>query len=402
MFEGFFYDLRQHGVAASPTGFLRLQRALAEGLVTGLDDLYAVARALLVKSERQFDLYDRVFAHAFEGAEPPEELAAELDQALAATLREWLSDPAFLLGLPPEVRAAVEGLDPEGLLKYFQDRLKQQEGRHDGGNFWIGTRGTSPVGHSGFHPGGLRVGGRGGRGGAVKVALERRYLDYSDSGPLTAQQLGEALRALRHMTPAGPRDRLDVDASIRETVSNGGEIELVFDRRLVDKLSVFLFIDNGGWSMDPYVELTRALFQHARDSFRTLRTFFFHNCLYDTVWEDPRRYHKPVKLDELLREPAETRLIVVGDASMAPWELFHRAGAIDVTTRQRKPAIRRLEELAERFPHRAWINPIPEHRWGWAYGAETIGAIGAVFPMFELTLAGLEQAVQQLRRSRAD
>ena len=401
MFEGFFYELRSVGVPVSPTSFLRLQRALAGGLVTGLDDLYAVARALLVKTERQFDLYDRVFAHHFQGAELDPALLNQLEADVEHLLREWLKDPEVLAGLPEELQAAFEEMSPEEVVKYFLDRLAEQKEAHHGGNKWIGTGGTSPVGHGGVHPGGMRVGGQSQGHSAIKVALERRYAEYADDRVLTYRQLGEALSAVRHLTPTGPRDHLNVDETIRRTVRQGGEIELAFDRRLLDKLEVFLFLDNGGWSMDPFLPLTRALFHSARDSFKRLRTFYFHNCIYDGVWEDARRRDKPVRLADLLRADPGTRVILVGDASMAPWELTHRQGAIDPTTRQRRPGLASLMDLAERFPASVWINPIPAARWEWSYGATTIGLVREVFPMVELSLAGLERAVEILKPARS-
>jgi uncharacterized protein with von Willebrand factor type A (vWA) domain len=398
MLEGFFYRLRDCGVPVSPTAFLRLQQALSEGLVTGLDDLYVVARSLLIKRERHLDLYDRVFAACFEGCElDDEELAITLEHEIEQTLRAWLADPQLLDSLSPEQRAALEHLDPEALIELFLQRLQEQKERHAGGNHWIGAGGTSPFGHGGQHPGGLRVGGAGGGRSAIKVALERRFIDYSDDTPLAAEQIGEALGALKHLAPEGPRDQLDIDASIRETVRQGGEIELVFNRRLRDRLDVALLIDNGGWSMLPYSRMTQALFANARDTFRRLDTYFFHNCIYDTVWRDSRRTHLPVALDDVLRNDPETRLIIVGDASMAPWELQHRHGAIDISFAQRRPGIDCLRRLADRFSAAVWINPIPEPRWGRSVGSWTINEIRTIFPMVDLSLAGIEKAVQLLR-----
>jgi uncharacterized protein len=397
MFEGFFYALRGAGVRCSPTTFLRLQRALAEGMVTDLHDFYVVARALMVKSERQFDLYDRVFAHVFEGADLDDDLSGQLEASLERALHDWLSDPETLAGLPPEVREAIAGMSPEEVVDYFRERLKDQTEAHQGGSRWIGTGGTSPVGHSGFHPGGMRVGGRGRNHSAIKVAMDRRWVDYADDLPLSSQRAGDALRSLRHLAPSGPRDQLDLDRTIRETVRQGGEIELVFERRLKDKLSVLLFIDNGGWSMEPYARQTRALFAHARDAFRKLRTFYFHNCIYDVVWEDAARMKKPMAVDDLLRAEADTRLVVMGDAAMGPWELLHRHGALDYTTRQTRAGIESLQLLHARFPRSVWINPIPEARWRRTPGANTIARVREVFPMVDLTLGGLERAVTLLK-----
>jgi uncharacterized protein with von Willebrand factor type A (vWA) domain len=326
MFVSFFYTLKESGIPISPTSFLRLHKALKLGLVTGLDDFYTTARCILVKSERYFDLYDRVFAHVFHGAELPDFTGIDLDAAAQELLQEWLQDTEALaqaLGISEE---QLKKLSPEELLKYFMDRLKEQTEAHHGGSRWIGTRGTSPVGHSGFHPGGMRVGGRSMGKSAVKVAMERRYKDYSVEGPLTEAQIGEALKRLRRMVPVGPKDEVNIEDTIRATTKNAGEIEIVFDRGLRDRLKVILVIDNGGWSMDPYVDLVQTLFNYARSQFKDMRTFYFHNTIYDFVWEDPPRRYKPQRISDFATWDPDTRLVIVGDASMAPYELMATDG----------------------------------------------------------------------------
>jgi uncharacterized protein with von Willebrand factor type A (vWA) domain len=228
---------------------------------------------------------------------------------------------------------------------------------------------------------------------AVKVAMERRYKDYSRSGPLTQAMVGEALKRLRNMVPAGPKDQVDVDESIYQTMKNAGEIEIVFQRSLKDRLKVILAIDNGGWSMDPYIPVVQTLFDYARSQFKELKIFFYHNTIYDALWEDPQRYRQPVLVRELSRYDPETRLILVGDASMAPYELMATDGSIYISERSGKPSIEQLRHLAESFPHNAWLNPVPEHQWHYTY---TIKAIRGIFPMFELSLDGLESAVAHL------
>jgi hypothetical protein len=242
-------------------------------LIGSLSDFYTAGRSILVKSERYFDRYDQVFAHTFAGAELPDLEGLELDEMARGLLEEWLQNPremADALGLTKK----LQRLTPEELLDYFKARLKDQDGEHHGGNRWIGTGGTSPVGHSGYHPGGMRVGGVSRNKSAVKVALDRRYRDYSLSGPLKASMMNEALKRLRHLVPTGPRDQVNVDATIYQTMKNGGEIEIVFDRDLKDRLKVILAIDNGGWSMDPYVQMVQTLFDYARAQFKELKTFF--------------------------------------------------------------------------------------------------------------------------------
>jgi uncharacterized protein with von Willebrand factor type A (vWA) domain len=393
MFIDFFYTLRESGIPVSPTSFLTLQRALSLGLVVSLNDFYTSARAILVKSERYFDIFDQVFAHHFEGAELPDFEGIALDEMARALLEEWLKNPQVLadaLGMDP---AELSKLSPEELLDYFKERLKEQTEAHHGGSKWIGTGGTSPVGHSGFHPGGMRVGGVSRNRSAVKVAMDRRYKDYSLNGPLTQPMVGEALKRLRNMLPAGPQDRIDIDGTIYRTMKNGGEIEIVFERSLKDRLKVILAIDNGGWSMDPYIPVVQTLFDYARAQFKELKTYFFHNTIYGTVWGDPGRYRKPQRIREFARMDPETRLVLVGDASMAPYELMASDGSIHVEERSGEPSIECLNFLAQTFPHSVWLNPISERMWGYTY---TINAIAKIFPMFELSLDGLEKAVAHL------
>ena len=305
MFINFFYTLRDRGIPVKPTSFLRLHKALSLGLIHSLEDFYTAGRAILIKSERYFDSYDQIFAHHFRGVELHDPTAVELTELARAMLDEWLKDPGELaraLGIDEE---QLQGMTPEELIKYFLDRLKEQTEAHHGGNRWTGTRGTSPVGHSGRHPGGMRVGGQSRNKSAVKVALERRYRDYSQDGPLTEHQMAEALKRLRRMTPTGPRDIVNIDKTIAQTMRNAGEIEIVFDRRLTDRLKIILMIDNGGWSMDPYVEIVQTLFHYARSQFKDLKIYFFHNTIYSRVWADPQRYFKPEPVEEFIRRDPE-------------------------------------------------------------------------------------------------
>jgi len=393
MFIDFFYTLKDQGIPVSPTSFLTLHRALESGLVRTLNDFYTASRTILVKSERYFDLYDQVFAHYFQGADLPEPDEAILDDIAQAMLEEWLRDPKTLADAMGIDESELNKLSPEELIEYFKERLKDQDGRHDGGSKWIGTGGTSPVGHSGYHPGGMRVGGVSRNKSAVKVAMERRYKDYSQQGPLTQAMIGEALKRLRNMIPSGPQDQVNVDETIYRTMKNGGEIEIVFSRSLKDRLKVILAIDNGGWSMDPYIPVVQTLFDYARAQFKDVKTFFFHNTVYDALWKDPTRIRKPVRVTEFTRFDPETRLIFVGDASMAPYELMATDGSIYVQERSGKPSVEQLKTLAETFPHNVWLNPVPSRMWSYTH---TINAISQIFPMYPLSLDGLEGAITKL------
>jgi len=393
LFIEFFYTLRERGLPVSPTSFLRLQKALSLGIIMSVDDFYTAARAILIKSERYFDMYDQLFAHFFKGIVLQAPDTVELTEIVRSLLEEWLKNPSDIaeaLGLD---ESTLKKMTPEELVKYFLDRLKDQTEAHHGGNRWIGTGGTSPVGHSGYHPGGMRVGGRFRNKSAIKVAMERRYKDYSQEGPLTEVQMGEALKRLRRMIPSGPKDMVNVDKTIYETMKNAGEIEIIFDRHLADRLKIILMIDNGGWSMDPYIEVVQTLFHYARSQFKDLKIYFFHNTIYSRVWQDPQRRFNPEPTEDFARRDPETRLIIVGDASMAPYELIHNNGSIYIDAVEVGTGLARLKFLAHTFRHAVWLNPQPEQEWRYTW---TIGTIRQVFPMFELTLDGLEKAVQHL------
>ena len=390
MFIDFFYTLKNVGIPVSPTSFLTLHRALLSGLVNSLNDFYTASRSILVKSERYFDLYDQAFAHHFEGAELPDVSGVELDDIARAMLDQWLKEPRALAEALGIDESELNRLTPEELIEYFKERLKDQTGEHHGGSRWIGTGGTSPVGHSGYHPGGMRVGGVSRNKSAVKVALDRRYRDYSLSGPLTRPMVGEALKRLRNLVPVGPKDRVNIDETLYQTMKNGGEIEIVFERSLKDRLKVILAIDNGGYSMDPYISVVQTVFDYARSQFKDLKTYFFHNTIYSTLWEDSARFRKPKPIAEFAAADPQTRLFIVGDASMAPYELMVADGSIHIEERSGTPSIECLKFLADTFSHAVWFNPMAEDMWNYT---QTVRTIGRIFPMFELSIDGLEKAV---------
>lgn len=393
MFIDFFYKLKEVGIPVSPTSYLTLHRAMAGGLVNSIDDLYTAARTILVKSEKFFDLYDQVFAHIFAGAELPDVDDAALDLLAGSMLDEWLKDPKSLAAALGVDEKKLSQMTPEELLEYFKKRLQDQEGRHDGGSKWIGTGGTSPVGHSGVHPGGLRVGGGSRNKSAIKVANERRYREYSVHGVLTKSSIGEALKRLRNLVPQGAKDQLNIDATIYQTMRNGGEIELIFERGIVDRLKIILAIDNGGWSMEPHVDLVQTLFSYAKSQFKDLKTYFFHNTIYDLLWEDPARYQRAVQIQDFTKLDPDTRMIIVGDASMAPYELMSTDGSIYAFERSGRPSLEQLKFLAGCFPRTIWLNPITSNHWPYT---QSIKVIQSIIPMFELSLDGLEKGVQYL------
>lgn len=397
MFINFLYLLRNSGIPVSPTAFLQLQKALSMGHITSLNDFYTIARSLMVKTEKQFDLYDQVFADYFQGQDLPATNEFEISEAIKDMVLEWLKSPQDLSEALGIDKADLREMSHEELVRYFMDRLQDQTGGHHGGNYWIGTKGASPVGHSGYQPGGMRVGGYSQNQSALKVALDRRYKEYSDDVPLTQENIGEALKKLRNLLPAGPKDKVNVQETIRQTMKNAGEIEIIFDRRLKDKLKIILAIDNGGWSMDPYVQIVQILFKYARYQFKDVKTYYFHNTIYDYLWEDPYRQFKPYKVEDLAKIDPETRFIIVGDANMGPSELMLTDGSVGLTEKSGLPSLERLKFIAKVLPYSVWINPIMSKDWGNSY---SIKVIRQIFPMFELSISGLEQAVEYLKGTR--
>jgi hypothetical protein len=375
MFNRFFYNLKSKGIPVSPKSFLIFQKALSLGAIRSIDDLYICTRAILVKSEKHFDAYDEVFALYFRNlAEPPN--PAEWEDIDEAMIEEWVKNPADIAVDLSIEGSTAEWLSREKLMELFIKKLQEQKERHDGGDYWIGTKGASFFGNSGVNPGAMLVGKSSGSRSAIAAALQRRYKSYAVDAPLTLSQVGEALKRLRRMIPAGPRDSLNMERTIYETMKSGGEIEIAYDRRLQDRLKVALLIDNGGTSMDAYVNTIQVLFSYAHSQFKELNTYFFHNCIYGEVWKDAERTQKPVSLVELIKKAPQTRLIIIGDASMALGELDES-----------------LYILAQTFPHVAWLNPVPRDFW---FMTETIEAVRKILPMFELTLDGLDRAVKHL------
>lgn len=398
MFIYFFYLLKKEGVPVSMTEWMTLMDALGKGLAaSSLTNFYYLARSILVKSETHFDKYDIAFQKYFEGIETTEKISEQVYKWLEKSLPPM--DKSVDLN---ELLKAQLGLDMEQLKQMFEDRLREQKSAHHGGAKWIGTGGTSPFGHSGYHPGGIRVGGQSLRKSAVKVAGERKYQEFRGDETLGVRQFEVALRKLRQFTTRmdGPKDQLDLDNTISATCKNAGRLKLVWDRSTKNAIKVILLMDSGG-SMAPYYTLCNQLFTAVNKSnhFKSLEVYYFHNCVYDRVYMDPYLQRKySMKTEDLIRtRGSDHKLIFVGDASMAPTELTHRDGIIDWGMTNEEPGMTWLERLAHRFPHSAWLNPIPEPEWKHTFGFYTINLIKQVFPMFELTVDGLDLAVKKLK-----
>ena len=385
MFTEFFYILKKRKVPVSITEWMTLMEALAKGCITNLDEFYFLARAILVKSEAYYDHYDIAFQEYFKGIETPAEISEQL--------LEWLKDPLNRMTLTEEEQALFDSMDFDELLRELEERLKEQTGQHDGGGYWIGRGGTSPFGHSGYHPAGIRIGGESRGRHAIQIAQERRFRNYRSDLTLDVRQIKMALKGLRQLSRIGPEDELDLDKTIGATAKNAGEIELIWRRSRKNAVKVFLLMDVGG-SMEPFALLCSQLFSAAHSSthFKDLRYYYFHNCIYDNLYQDIER-QEAISTDHLLRtlEP-DYKLLLVGDARMGPWELMERYGAINYYERNETPGIVWLKQIAEHFTHCVWLNPDNPRFWI----HPTVQLIGKLFPMFPLTLDGLGQAMKRL------
>lgn len=385
MFTNFFYTLRRRKVPVSITEWMTLMEALDRGCITGLDDFYFLARAILVKSEAHFDQYDVAFQEYFKGIEAPADIN---DQVL-----EWLKGALDRAGLSEEERKLFDRLSLEKLIEELEKRLREQTEQHDGGSHWIGRGGTSPFGHSGRHPQGIRIGGESGGRHAIQIAQERRFQNYRSDLVLDVRQIKLALRGLRQLIRIGPEDELDIENTIDATARNAGEIELLWRRRRKNAVKVLLLMDVGG-SMYPYAHLCSLLFSaaHSSSHFKDFQHYYFHNCIYDNLYKDAQ-IQEAVSTDHLLRtlEP-DYKVILVGDARMAPEELSEKYGAIYYYQRNDTPGIVWLKRFADHFSHCIWLQP-EEPRF-WIH--PTVQMIRRLFPMYHLSLEGLGEAVKKL------
>jgi uncharacterized protein with von Willebrand factor type A (vWA) domain len=389
MFLRFFESLRAAGVPVSPREHLGFLEALDRGLAgRDVDGLHALARACLVKDERFFD---RTFAEQFRGAQ---KLAAALAEADVPP--DWLTK-RFERLLSPDEKAAIEamgGLDR--LLETLRELLAEQKGRHEGGGKWIGTGGTSPFGAYGYNPEGIRIGqDRNREFRAVKVWDRREFRDLDDTAEIGTRAIKVALRRLRRFARTGAPDELDLDGTIEGTARQGFlDVRLRPERR--NGVKVLLLLDVGG-SMDWHVGVCEELFSAARTEFKRLEHFYFHNCVYETLWKrnDRRRTEAGATFDVLRGFPADCRVVIVGDASMSPYEIMSPGGSVE----HRNPEAGHvwITRLVERFPKLVWIKPLPAPQWDWT---PSIGMMRELVcgKMFPLTLDGLEDAMRELAR----
>ncbi|SEF49368.1 hypothetical protein SAMN04488045_0210 [Thalassococcus halodurans] len=392
MFVPFFETLRSAGVPVSLREYLSFLEGLRAGLATyDPETFYYLARTAMVKDERHIDRFDRAFAHSFQGLE---QISA--DQVLNAVdlPEDWLRKMAEK-HLSDEEKAEIEALGGfDKLMETLKERLKEQQGRHQGGNKWVGTAGTSPFGAYGYNPEGVRIGQNESRHKrAVKVWDKREFRNLDDSVELGTRNIKVALKRLRKWARDGAADELDLDGTIRATAENGYlDVKTRPERR--NAVKVLLFFDIGG-SMDAHIKVVEELFSAARAEFKHLEHYYFHNCLYEGVWKDNRRrWDEQTPTHEILRTyGSDYKCIFVGDASMSPYEIVHPGGANEHWNPEAGQVW--LERAREQWPNHLWINPVPEKYWPYT---QSIGLIQEIFDnrMVPMTLEGLERGMRVL------
>ena len=386
----FFFKLREAGVPVSITEFLALLEALEARLANAsAEDFYYLSRACMVKDERHFDRFDRAFAAHFKGAE---EL---FDSMMKQIPEDWLRRMGER-NLSDEEKAKIEALGGwDKLIETLKKRLEEQKERHEGGNKWIGTRGTSPFGAYGYNPEGIRIGQDGSRNRrAVKVWDQREYQNLADNVELGTRNIKVALRKLRKFAREGVADHLDLDDTISSTARNAGLLDLKFVPERHNAIKILLFLDVGG-SMDDHVKVCEELFSAARTEFKHLEYFYFHNCVYESVWKDNRRRHreKTSTMDVMRTYGHDYKLIFVGDATMSPYEIVQPGGSVEHWNEEAGAVW--IKRLLKTWPHHVWLNPEPQQRWEYTPSVQITREL-VEDRMFPLTLAGLDQAIKAL------
>ena len=389
MLIGFFQHMKRCGVAVSVREWLDLLAALERcDPIYSTTDFYYLCRAVLIKNESHYDRFDQAYGAFFSGLDSIEDL---FEQSIP---EEWLRD-ALTNQLTDEEKAAIEamgGLDE--LMEQFKQRMEEQKERHQGGNKWIGTGGTSPFGAGGYNPAGFRIGGPSRNKRAVKVWENRHYRDLDDSLELGTRNIKMALRKLRKFARQGAVQELDLDKTIQSTADHAGMLDIHMRPERHNAIKVLLLFDVGG-SMDPFIETCEQLFSAAKAEFKHMQWFYFHNCVYDAVWTQNGRskQHKTPTWDVIHKYAKDYRLIFVGDAAMAPYELAAPAGNIEGwNTEAGEVWVRRL---TDHFDKHIWLNPAPKPSWEYTWTTQAIRQLMGD-RMYELTLAGLEDGIKAL------
>jgi uncharacterized protein with von Willebrand factor type A (vWA) domain len=391
MFQRFFTELRAAAVPVSLKEYLVLVEALEKGAIApNVEDFYYLSRAALVKDEHHLDKFDRVFGHVFKGLENTVDVVkAEIPaEWLKALTEKFLSD---------EEKAQIEALGGwDKLMETLARRLQEQKERHEGGGKWIGTGGTSPFGNGGYNPEGVRIGGEGGQRRAVKVWDKREYKNLDDSVELGVRNIKIALRRLRKFARSGAPDELDLDGTIKKSAREG-YLDIVMRPERRNTIKVLLFFDIGG-SMDSHIKLCEELFSAARTEFKHMEFFYFHNCLYESVWKDNRRRHdeKFSTLDVLHKFPHDYRIVFVGDATMSPYEVTYPGGSVEHWNEE--PGALWLQRVAQIYERMVWLNPTPRAHWDHTPSIQLVREIIGEKRMFPLTIQGLDGAMRELSR----
>ncbi len=386
----FFNLLRDGGLKVSITELLTLLEAMQRGLAgQSVDEFYYLARSSLVKDESDLDRFDRMFGAYFKGVE---DSLADLMQDLP---EDWLRHRAEL-ELSDEERARIEAMGGfEALMQALKERLEEQKERHEGGNRWIGTAGTSPFGAYGYNPEGIRMGQAGSRNrSAVKVWDRREYRNLDDSVELGTRNIKVALRRLRKFAREGAADQLDLDDTIDKTARNAGLLDIRMVPERHNAVKVLLCLDIGG-SMDDHVRICEELFSAARSEFKRLEYFYFHNFIYESLWKDNRRRHseKTPTLDILHKYGPDYKLVFVGDATMSPYEIVYAGGSVEHWNEE--PGAVWIKRLLNTYPKAAWLNPEPVERWDYTPSTRLVREL-MDDRMFPLTIKGLDEAIRSL------
>lgn len=392
MFFSFVDELRSAGIQASLKEHLTLLDALDKDVIErSPTEFYFLARATFVKDEGLLDRFDQVFAKVFKGIETTygEEGAEIPEEWLRAVAEQYLSE---------EEMAEIEKLGSwEEIMETLKERLEEQQKRHEGGNKWVGTGGTSPYGNSGYNPEGVRIGGKGKHGKAVKVWEKREFQNLDSTKELGTRNIKVALRRLRKFAREGAQDELDINSTIDGTARKGWlDIHMRAERR--NAIKVLLCLDIGG-SMDPHVKLCEELFSAATSEFKNLEFFYFHNCPYEGLWKDNRRRfsERTPTWDVLHKFGHDYKLVFVGDASMSPYEITHPGGSVEHFNEEAGAVW--MHRLTNTYPAAAWLNPVPESQWGYSQSTKVIREL-MNDRMYPLTLDGLDDAMRELTRKQ--
>ena len=387
----FFYALKKSKIPVSINEFLTLLEALKQNVISpSIDEFYYLARMILVKDERFYDRFDHVFGSYFNGIESIIDLNPDIPL-------EWLEEKLKRELTPEEKNALKKYGSPEKLLKKFKEIFDQQKDRHEGGSKWVGTGGSSAFGNNGYHPEGIRIGGKSaGNRTAIKVWDERNFADYDDSVELGTRNIKIALRRLRRFAREGQQTELDLDSTISATAVNAGYLDIKMRPERHNQVKVLLLMDVGG-SMDDHIARVEELFSAASSEFKHLEHYYFHNCLYDYVWKNNRRRNieKIPTLDVLRKYSSDYKLIFVGDATMSPYEILAVGGSVEYSNNE--PGAVWINRMLDHFTHSAWLNPEPEGVWQYRQSISIIKDL-MKSKMYPVNMQGLEKAMRELSK----